>query len=769
MSPPKKCIITCYRGDCVCDKGFAEFERNGEKMCVRQENCDWYLRTKPFFKFPEAGYASRGGSAGGFARHIGGAIGISSGVSTAPESTLSPGATGGIESGNGTYSLGTALSGTTGLGVGVGTVTRLDLPSAGTNGVAVSTTITPTSLAVGNSGTGEIARGASASILAGSGTVPGKVETVAFPSPGNINIGIRPVGTLSPPSAGSAGTGATVGGAVTRPFSGSGTVTGAVGTASLSSGENNRVGASTRGTFPSLSVGHGGINVGLGGAVTPVYVGSSTVSAGVGTVREVSPVSAGVSGGGVGTVGRRPPFTAGPSAGGVSSGNIVSTSIGGVGVTVNSVGAALPVSIASASPGISRPDSLPPMSTEHRRTSVGTGGISAPAYIGDSGAGIGVGTSSAPAPVRTRPGTDGNGTHLRVSPVSGGADVNSNMGSTAARTPGDAHPASVIVNTGGTSSSSTTVVTGGSIATNLESIHPSGSPGLRGSVAATDTRSRLTPISTVVSGPVTRIATENPTLTSIGSLHSPNDTLNIAGIPSTNAARFNRGGVRVPSTGIRAAGTGTLEGAGIIVSPQNANSSVTAVSGGNGIRVEESRAHTSRTAAHEAENIGVPRTSAHSQGTTVRGENNGSGTLTGVTGLAATVAALPSATLTGAGNTGPLGSFGYGGAFPRIYALGKPLSGIPAYGVPGSIFYLRGAHLPAAAAGNGNSGIRIATGGPYSGGSAVYGRSVLWNFPEFVQMYPNGVDGGERTPANETLEEPREALLLPGTLHDENR
>ncbi|XP_075531758.1 uncharacterized protein LOC142564586 [Dermacentor variabilis] len=758
MSPPKKCIITCYRGDCVCDKGFAEFERNGVKMCVRQENCDWYLRTKPFFKFTEAGYASRGGSAGGFSHHPGGVMRTSGGVSTAPESTLSPGVTGSMGTGNGTYSLGTTLRGTSGLGVGVGTVTRVHLPSAGTNGVSVSTTETPISLTEGNRGPGEIARGASASALAGSGTVPGEVERVAFPSPGNIDIGMSPVGTLLPIFAGSAGAGATVGGAVTRPFSGSGTVSGAVGTAPLPSTENNGVGASRRDTLPLRSVGHGGINAGLGGAVTPVHVGSSTVSAGVGAVIEVSPVSPGTNGGVVGTLGTRSPFTGGPSPAAVSSGNIAPTGIGEVGV--------LPVFIASALPGIRRPDSLPSPSTEHRRTPVGTAGITPPAYVGHSGAGIGVGTSSAPAPVRTRPGTagNGNGTHLRVSPVSGGADVNSNMGSTAARTPGDEHPASVIVNTGGTSSSSPTVVTGGSIATNLESMHSSGSPGPRGGRAATDTESRLTSISTVVSGPVTRIATENPTLTSIGSLHSPNERLNIAGIPSTNAALVNRGGVRVPSTGVPAAGTGTLGGAGIIASPQNANSSVAASDGGNGIRVEESGAHTSRTATHEAENIGVPRTSTHSPGTTVRGQSNGSGTLTGGTTLPATVAAFPPTTVTGAGNTGPLGSFGYGGAFRRRYGLG-----IPAYGVPGSIFYLRGSYLPAAAARNGNSGIRIETRGPYSGVSAVYGRSVLRDFPEFVRMYPDGVDGGERTPANKTLEEPGEVLVLPGMLHDENR
>ncbi|XP_037580859.2 uncharacterized PE-PGRS family protein PE_PGRS10 [Dermacentor silvarum] len=357
MSTPKKCNITCYRGDCVCDKGFAEFERNGNKICVRQKNCDWYLRTKPFFTLNETGHASSGGSAGGFAHHPGGVIGSLGGVTTAPESTLSPGAAGGMGSSNGTYTLGTTLSGGSGvgaLGVGVGTMTSIPLPSAGTNGVAVNTTGTPTSLAVGYGGASENARGASASVFAGSGTVSARAGTVAFSPRRNTDIGISPAGTLSSLSAGSGGAEATIGGAVTRPLAGSDTATGALGTAPLPSAETNGVGTSTRGTFPSLSVGHGGVNIGLRGALTPASVGSSTVSAGAGTIREVSPVSAGTSRAGVSTLGTLPPFTAGPSGGDVSSGNMLPAGTGRVGVSVNSAGAVLPVSSATSTAGISR-------------------------------------------------------------------------------------------------------------------------------------------------------------------------------------------------------------------------------------------------------------------------------------------------------------------------------------------------------------------------------------------------------------------------------
>uniref|UniRef100_L7LR86 Putative tritil protein n=1 Tax=Rhipicephalus pulchellus TaxID=72859 RepID=L7LR86_RHIPC len=48
LRPPKHCFTHCHRGACVCNKGFAALVRNGELICVRQEKCEWYLRTAPF-------------------------------------------------------------------------------------------------------------------------------------------------------------------------------------------------------------------------------------------------------------------------------------------------------------------------------------------------------------------------------------------------------------------------------------------------------------------------------------------------------------------------------------------------------------------------------------------------------------------------------------------------------------------------------------------------------------------------------------------------
>ncbi|XP_037580819.1 uncharacterized protein LOC119464071 [Dermacentor silvarum] len=48
-SPPSKCVTDCNVGACVCNKGFAEFERRGVKMCVLQEMCSWYTRQTSMF------------------------------------------------------------------------------------------------------------------------------------------------------------------------------------------------------------------------------------------------------------------------------------------------------------------------------------------------------------------------------------------------------------------------------------------------------------------------------------------------------------------------------------------------------------------------------------------------------------------------------------------------------------------------------------------------------------------------------------------------
>nr|XP_050048109.2 uncharacterized protein LOC126544698 [Dermacentor andersoni] len=54
-TPPSKCVTDCKEGACVCNKGFAEFERRGVKMCVLQEMCSWYTRQSSMF--PRKGIA----------------------------------------------------------------------------------------------------------------------------------------------------------------------------------------------------------------------------------------------------------------------------------------------------------------------------------------------------------------------------------------------------------------------------------------------------------------------------------------------------------------------------------------------------------------------------------------------------------------------------------------------------------------------------------------------------------------------------------------
>ncbi|KAH7933187.1 hypothetical protein HPB49_010110 [Dermacentor silvarum] len=80
--PPKPCFTHCHRGACVCDKGFAAFLRNAEFICVRQEKCDWYLRTARFFTLNGTSFAG--------AERTHGLMNNLVGVITGPGGVISP-------------------------------------------------------------------------------------------------------------------------------------------------------------------------------------------------------------------------------------------------------------------------------------------------------------------------------------------------------------------------------------------------------------------------------------------------------------------------------------------------------------------------------------------------------------------------------------------------------------------------------------------------------------------------------------------------------
>ncbi|KAH6923819.1 hypothetical protein HPB50_007539 [Hyalomma asiaticum] len=55
---PKFCVTRCQRGGCVCFEGYAEAERDGELVCVPNEQCDRYVQ--PAVPATPAGYGYNG-------------------------------------------------------------------------------------------------------------------------------------------------------------------------------------------------------------------------------------------------------------------------------------------------------------------------------------------------------------------------------------------------------------------------------------------------------------------------------------------------------------------------------------------------------------------------------------------------------------------------------------------------------------------------------------------------------------------------------------
>uniref|UniRef100_L7LTF6 Putative tritil protein n=1 Tax=Rhipicephalus pulchellus TaxID=72859 RepID=L7LTF6_RHIPC len=145
LRPPKQCFTHCHRGACVCNKGFAALVRNGELICVRQEKCEWHLRTANFFAL------NRTAIAGGdnVANHLNSVISGHGGV-------VLPSAFGRGISSEGTYSAGTAPNYNTAIGL---------------HDIAINSATTPSGSAIrlGSAGTGIGGAGILSSAVAGLG------------------------------------------------------------------------------------------------------------------------------------------------------------------------------------------------------------------------------------------------------------------------------------------------------------------------------------------------------------------------------------------------------------------------------------------------------------------------------------------------------------------------------------------------------------------------------------------------------------------------
>uniref|UniRef100_A0A224YFC3 TIL domain containing protein n=1 Tax=Rhipicephalus zambeziensis TaxID=60191 RepID=A0A224YFC3_9ACAR len=186
VSPAKDCKTTCYRGDCVCDKGFAEIVQYGRKICVRQEQCTWYLRTNLPWALVSTGLTNAGASLAGVANRVQGTMLHPGTITMIPGGTI-----------NGTGGVGTIPTSAPSLG-GVGVVTGL--PSVNTGiGVIEGRLGSRPSVTTGNAvilSTGSATHPVT-SLPTSSSTVS---TTNRFPisSTGNIGLGVTLRGTLPP-------------------------------------------------------------------------------------------------------------------------------------------------------------------------------------------------------------------------------------------------------------------------------------------------------------------------------------------------------------------------------------------------------------------------------------------------------------------------------------------------------------------------------------------------------------------------------------------
>uniref|UniRef100_A0A131YLT8 TIL domain containing protein n=1 Tax=Rhipicephalus appendiculatus TaxID=34631 RepID=A0A131YLT8_RHIAP len=147
LRPPKHCFTHCHRGACVCNKGFAALVRNRELICVRQEKCEWYLRTAHFSALNMT--ATAGGE--NVANNLGGLI-------SGPGGVVLPGAIGHAVTSERSYSVGTAPNGNAAIGLHGGTIHSATRSSGnaiglGSTGTGIGTAGILPSGAAGPSGT----------------------------------------------------------------------------------------------------------------------------------------------------------------------------------------------------------------------------------------------------------------------------------------------------------------------------------------------------------------------------------------------------------------------------------------------------------------------------------------------------------------------------------------------------------------------------------------------------------------------------------------
>uniref|UniRef100_L7LTF3 Putative bitil peptide n=1 Tax=Rhipicephalus pulchellus TaxID=72859 RepID=L7LTF3_RHIPC len=197
VSPSRKCKTTCYRGDCVCAKGFAEFVQYGRKICVRQEQCSWYLGTKIPFTLVRADITSGGVSLGGAANRIQGTMLHPGTITVIPGGTPLWVPSGNLITTNGTGGLGTISNSAPILG-GVGIVAGI--PRVSTEiGVIDGRPGLPPSVSIGNAGilnTGIATR--PVATLPISGSEVSTTGSLPLSSTRNIGFGINLPGTLQP-------------------------------------------------------------------------------------------------------------------------------------------------------------------------------------------------------------------------------------------------------------------------------------------------------------------------------------------------------------------------------------------------------------------------------------------------------------------------------------------------------------------------------------------------------------------------------------------
>ncbi|XP_049274559.1 mucin-19-like isoform X6 [Rhipicephalus sanguineus] len=215
QNPPKACDIKCNsKGACVCNKGYAELERDGKKTCVLQKMCPLLMSSKSEHTGGERQPTETPNMPG---RVSGQSVVAASPVSTQNISaSRGPSVQGARPSG---------ASGAGGLAVAVGTGSTLLLATSGTGGNLIttdteagkselvstngtSTLSEPSSGSAGTPGAGglEVAVGAGGNLLPATSETGGNLPKSATEAGKRELVSTNRTTTLSGPSSGAAGT-----------------------------------------------------------------------------------------------------------------------------------------------------------------------------------------------------------------------------------------------------------------------------------------------------------------------------------------------------------------------------------------------------------------------------------------------------------------------------------------------------------------------------------------------------------------------------------